>query len=261
MSDGASEDSIVKIRGRKVRTDANGFVSLKDLQAAAGFTTNRTPAMWQRLEITKRAMLVMMERIMRDSHNKSKISVKSIIYSKVGRGGDTFAHPVLALSYAEFLNPTLGVEVREVFLRYKAADASLADDILQRAPRADNEWAGVRALGRAQRIDLTATLKNHEVTQPVEYAKVTNATYTGLTGKTAAELKRSKGLKKSANLRNAMSTKELVFVMAAEQLAQERIEDENSRGVVRCSSAAEKSASFIRRAIEADRADRIKKLA
>ena len=101
------------------------------------------------------------------------------------------------------------------------------------------------------RTDLTATLKKHEVTQPVEYAQVTNATYTGLTGKTAAELKQSKGLKKSASLRDAMSTKELVFVMAAEQLAQERIQDENSRGVVRCSSAAERSASFIRKAIEA----------
>jgi hypothetical protein len=90
------------------------------------------------------------------------------LYAKEGRGGDTFAHPVLALAYAEFLNPSLGVEVREVFLRYKGADATLADDILQRAPAADNEWAGARALGRSQRSELTATLKEHQVTIPRE---------------------------------------------------------------------------------------------
>jgi hypothetical protein len=54
-------------------------------------------------------------------------------------------------------------------------------------------------------------------------------------GKTAAQLKATKGLKKSDSLRDAMSTKELVFVMAAEQLAKERIEDENAQGVSLCS--------------------------
>jgi len=33
---------VIRVRGRKVRTHANGFVSLEDLQAAAGFKTNRT---------------------------------------------------------------------------------------------------------------------------------------------------------------------------------------------------------------------------
>jgi hypothetical protein len=47
--------------------------------------------------------------------------------------------------------------------------------------------------------------------------------------------------------------------MASEQLATERIEDEDSRGVPECATATNRSATFIRQAIEADRADRIKR--
>jgi hypothetical protein len=50
----------------------------------------------------------------------------------------------------------------------------------------------------------------------------------------------------------------LVYVMAGEQLAAERIGYEDRRGVNECSVATTKSASFIRQAIEADRADRRK---
>jgi hypothetical protein len=65
-------------------------------------------------------------------------------------------------------------------------------------------------------------------------------------------------LKKTANLRDALDTNDLVYVMAGEQLAAERIGYEDSRGVRECSIATTKSASFIRQAIEADRADRRK---
>jgi hypothetical protein len=157
------------------------------------------------------------------------------------------------------LSPSLHIEVNEVFLRHRAGDATLADETLKRATPEANEWAGIRALGRARRNELTQTLSAHQVKLPSEYAKVTNETYKALLGKTAKELKEDRGLKKTANLRDTMPTDQLVYLMASEQLAKERIEDEDSRGVHECSISASKSASFIRSAIEADRADRIKK--
>jgi hypothetical protein len=48
-----------------------------------------------------------------------------------GRGARTFAHRVLALDYAEYLNPDVGVEVRETFLRVRANDVTLALDIIE----------------------------------------------------------------------------------------------------------------------------------
>ena len=136
---------------------------------------------------------------------------------------------------------------------------TLADETLKRASPEANEWAGVRALSRSKRVELTQTLSAHQVKLPAEYAQVTNETYKALLSKTAKELKEDRGLKKTANLRDAMPTGELVYLMASEQLAKERIEDEDSRGVGECSIAARKSAGFIRQAIEGDRANRIKK--
>jgi hypothetical protein len=113
MSDVAKNFLI--IRGRKIRTDANGLVSLKDIHDAAGFSVNRTPTQWQRLEITKRAIAALLLKTKSSRLSNGKISTKTILYAKEGRGGDTFAHPVLALAYAEFLNPGLGVKFAKSF--------------------------------------------------------------------------------------------------------------------------------------------------
>lgn len=248
-----------KIRGRNIRLDEQGRVCLNDIHLAGGFSKNQTPHDWGRSESAKSLMVTVLEKSRGKSPTFSKTDVLSVYCVKMGRGGGVWAHPNLALAYAKYLSPELHYEVNEVFLRYKAGDAVLADDILQRAPAKDNEWAGIRALSRSTRTELTSTLQSHDVTKPLDFAKVTNATYGGLWNKTAKQIKSEKGLKPTANLRDAMKKNELVFVMAAEQLAKERIEDENARGVSLCSAAATKSASFIRQAIEADRADRKKK--
>jgi KilA-N domain len=230
-------------------------VSLKDLHAASGFSVHRTPTQWQRLENTKRMMVRLVEKTKTNGPSKGKHEVKSVIYAKEGRSGDTFAHPVLALSYAEFLSADLAIEVREVFLRYKAADPKLADEILQRASPEANEWAGARAIGRSERVLYTGILKSHGVVGP-GYALSTNAIYRSLFDADAKDIRAKKGLKKSAALRDNMETKELVFITAAEHLAGERINDVGSRGNQECAIASMKSASFIRQAIDADRADR-----
>ncbi|MGH6849825.1 MAG: KilA-N domain-containing protein [Methylocella sp.] len=246
------------VRGRRVRVNENGLVCLNDIHVAAGFSKNQKPNDWFRLGATHKLIEAVFVRITGKSRNWTKDEIKSVFYSKVGADGGTFADPRLALAYAEYLNPKLALEVREVFLRHKSGDATLADETLQRSTPEDNEWAAVRALGRAKRRHFTSVLQEHEVVRPIEFATVTNAVYGGLWGRTAAALKAKRGLKKTANLRDALNTNDLVYVMAGEQLAAERIGYEDSRGVRECSIATTKSASFIRQAIESDRADRRK---
>jgi hypothetical protein len=251
-----TEDSqSIVVRGRRVRTDINGMVSLKDLHAAAGFTVNRTPTQWQRLDNTKRMTVRLIEKTKTSGPSKGKIDVKSVIYAKEGRGGDTFAHPVLALSYAEFLSADLAIEVREVFLRYKAGDARLADEILQKASPEANEWAGARALGRSERVLYTGILKSHGV-HGRGYALSTNAIYKVLFDAEAKDIRAKKGLQKNVPLRDNMETKELAIITVTEHLAGERINEVGSRGNEECALASMRSASFIRNAIDADRADR-----
>ncbi|SRR5579883_238219 len=57
-----------------------------------------------------------------------------------------------AAAYAGYLSPKLELEVREVWLRYGSDDATLADEILQRATAEENRWAGARAISRSQGV-------------------------------------------------------------------------------------------------------------
>lgn len=246
----------LKVRGRSIRSDENGLICLTDIWEAAGFKVNQKPAQWQRLDSTKKLMMALMERVVGKSHNSKKISAKSIYYARGSAG--TYAHPVLACAYAGYLSPKLEVEVREIWLRYRSGDATLADDILERAGPAANEWAGVRALTRSTRNKHTAVLADHGVTRPLDFASITNETYLALFNRDARGLKRDRGLKKNDSLRDSMSLPELTYVMAAESLANERIEEINPQGPTRCQIAVRTSATFIREAIDKDRASRRK---
>jgi len=241
-----------KIRGRLIRQDEDGFVCVTDIHRAAGFTKNLRPTDFIRLQQTIAIMPVIHEKLVGKNH---KFKMSNIWRTKPGPDGGTYAHPLMALAYAEYLSPKLAVEVREVFLRYRAGDATLADEVLEKASAEANEWAGKRALARAVRKGYTATLASHGVSQPADFARCTNATYEGLFGRTAKQLKKERGI--ARNLRDAMDMRELAFVMAAEALSSERIEEEKSGGPVQCRSATSKSARFIRSAIEADRKDRM----
>ena len=243
------------MRGRTIRTDENGLVSLTDIWSAAGFKVNQRPFDWWRLPSSKRLAEALLERITGKSRNP-KIRASAIYSSRSGANGGVYAHPILACAYAGYLSPKLEVEVREVWLRYRGGDATLADEILNRASPEANEWAAVRALGRATRSKYTSTLKHHGVEAPVDFAMCTNETYIALFDASAADLKKQKGIAKTDNLRDKMDGKDLAFVMAAEALATERIDDTDCRGAPECKGATRTSARFIREAINKDRADR-----
>lgn len=242
------------IRGRAIHVDKNGFVCLNDIWSAAGFTVRQKPADWKDLPTTGRLIIALLDR------NAGKSGIKnynpaSVIVTRKGRGGGVFAAVQLAVKYAEYLNPSLALEVAEVFLRFKVGDATLADEVLERASPEANEWAGKRAIARAGRRPFTDTLQRHGVRERMEYARCTDAVYIGLFRKTARQLKTTKQAK--SNLRDAMDAVELTFVAAGEALARERIEQINCQGAVACEAATLRSTSFLRDAIEAERRDRV----
>lgn len=251
-------DGELVLRGRKVRIGEDGFVCLNDIQRAAGFSKNRRPVDWYRLPSTGPFILAAYERIVGKSH-QSKIRIANVYRAASGTSGGTWAHPIIAAAYAGYLSPKLEVEMREIWLRFKAADPTLADDILQRATDEQNEWVATRALGRAKRNQFTETLKQHNVTG-YGYGNCTNAVYKEVLGGTSKALLKARDLPEKANLRDKMSKDELVYVMMAETLARERIEDEKPTGNAPCERATQKSASFVRQAIEMDRKDRQKPL-
>ncbi|MFO1100020.1 MAG: KilA-N domain-containing protein [Xanthobacteraceae bacterium] len=244
----------LKVRGRLLRTN-NNLVCLNDVWEAAGFTKNQRPHDWMRL----RSTLALVEAILKKNTGKSrywaKSEYRSVIYTKCGQGGGCFADPRLALSYAEYLNPKLALEVREVFLRARAGDATLADEILDRASAEANLWAARRAQSRVVRNGYTDTLRDHGVTGR-GYSDCTEETYIRLFDGRACQLRAKLGLPAKSSVRDGLNLVALTQVMLAEALSTERIKEEQSRGNKECKEATGQVASHIRKAVDAERADR-----
>jgi hypothetical protein len=250
-----NESTILVLRGHRVYEDDNGNIRLDDLWSAAKAGLSKKPQHWRGNTVAK-ALINELQKKVTTSYIKENKQNIPVIYAKVGRGNaGTFAHPVIAAAYAGYLSPKLEIEVREIWLRFRAGDATLADEILQRATAEANRWAGTRAVSRSQRVAYTDTLKQHHVTGK-GYMLCTEAVYVKLLGGRSHQLRQARGLDPMANILDNLSVAELSFVMAAEALAAERIGQEIRSGNDDCIQASATSATAIRVAIEADRANR-----
>lgn len=242
------------LRGKAISEDAFGRICLDDIFEVAGAKETKAPKHWRGNRAAKELEQELQKKVTA-GYLKDGASNVAVIEAGRGRGAKgTYAHPIMAAAYAGYLSPKLEIEVREVWLRYRAGDATLADDILQRASAEANHWAGVRALSRSKRVAFTDCLKAHGVVDK-GYMHCTEATYTHLLGAPSYKLREQRGWAKG-NLRDKFDTSELAFIMAAESLAAERIDDEGRFGNRDCIQASALGASAIRKAIEADRQSR-----
>jgi hypothetical protein len=247
------------VRGQKVRSDESGRICLNDIWAAGNYLPNQKSQDWWRLLPTKRLAQALIARLPGISRLSEKEALAIIYKAKPGTNGGTFAHPILACAYAGYLSPELEIEVREVWLRYRAADARLADDVLSRASPAANRWVARRAEARITRNEYTEILRGHDVVGR-GYSDCTDEAYFRLFDGPAWQLRLKRGLPKKANVRDSMNEFELTTIRLTEILAGERIEEEDRRGNAECKEATGRTATNVRRAIDAERMDRQKRL-
>lgn len=188
------------IRGKRVSQDGAGNVCLNDMWAAAGQPDNKRANDWHRGKRVA-ALEAALEQRITEILRRSPKEVAGTTYYTVGRGraAKTFAHPVLALDYAEYLDPAIGIEVRTVFIRYKANDVNLALDIMSGlAEQADYD---------TQRVKLRDTVKAHNkmaagMAQSVgvkNFVAYNGAGLRGLYNMTLAQLLQHKGLPADAD--------------------------------------------------------------
>lgn len=250
MTGNDNRDGIV-IRGKAVGEDAQGRIRLDDLWVAAGQKAGKAPKFWRVTQGYKALLGALRQKVGIPNHSAD------LIEAARGRGsGGTYAHPILAAAYAGYLDPQLEVEVREVWLRYRAGDATLADEILQRATDEANYWAGIRALARSGRTKFTDVLKHHGVTGKEGYMGCTEAVYQALLGGKSYEIRARMGLPPRTNLRDQLGATALASVMLAEALSAERIEEEKRFGNADCATATLRSARVVRAAVDDDRQNR-----
>ena len=248
----ANDDHVPVVRSHAIRSGADGLVCLNDIWVIAGSDTNRRPAIWRRGALAKRLAGALADRIVRNSHISTR---PELVRASRGKGGLTYAHIVLAQAYAEYLDADVAVEVREVFLRYRAGDASLADEILERASAEENRRAAVRAMGRVTRDKFTDVLQDHGVKKPY-FGICTNVVYQTVLGKPAAALKHALGVAPKGSLRDAMSITQLAAVNFAEALSADRIEDIGCQGGPQCQEATAAASRTVRDALDTERRSR-----
>lgn len=99
------------IAGVTVTTDKEGRFNLNALHKASGLSSNKAPSQWLRTQTTQELIKEMTD---------MQICTSPV---KTNRGGDkqgTFAHELLAVSYAGWISPEFQLKVNQVFLDYRA---------------------------------------------------------------------------------------------------------------------------------------------
>ncbi|HHQ4739207.1 TPA: phage antirepressor KilAC domain-containing protein [Aeromonas veronii] len=122
------------IAGVEITTDEAGRFNLNALHRASGLGASKAPAQWLR---TKQAQELVAE--------VEKQTMQICIVSVEGRNGGTFAHELLAISYAGWISPAFQLQVNQVFLDFRTGKLAPVTqqlttiEILQIAMQAEQE--------------------------------------------------------------------------------------------------------------------------
>ncbi|MFM5658993.1 phage antirepressor KilAC domain-containing protein [Aeromonas veronii] len=127
-------NSMPVIAGVEITTDEAGRFNLNALHRASGLGASKAPAQWLR---TKQAQELVAE--------VEKQTMQICIVSVEGRNGGTFAHELLAISYAGWISPAFQLQVNQAFLDFRTGKLAPVTqqlttiEILQIAMQAEQE--------------------------------------------------------------------------------------------------------------------------
>ncbi len=102
------------IAGVEITTDEAGRFNLNALHRASGTGDHKAPNQWLR---TKQAKELISELTNQTANSQSGHEVLKVINGGVAPG--TFAHELLAISYAGWISPAFQLQVNQVFLDYR----------------------------------------------------------------------------------------------------------------------------------------------
>ncbi len=165
-----------ELRETKIATDQNGFLNLNDIWKLSREKETKAPSQWVKLVTCKELAEALLIR---------GIPTNKALYAARGRYGGTYAHVILALAYAEYLNPALGVEVREIALRVYAGDVGVLDDYRRdKAAQIEEDESRITIREEIKRnnLDLNQRLKETGARHKAQYAAFHDHGYQGLYG-------------------------------------------------------------------------------
>ncbi|OCG65274.1 hypothetical protein A9G39_00905 [Gilliamella sp. Imp1-6] len=105
------------IAGISITTDKEGRYNLNALHKASGGEKKNNPSYWLSLQGTKELVLELEQQL-----SDTEISVSVVQSVRGGSNQGTFAHELLAISYAGWISPKFQLMVNQVFLDYKKGE-------------------------------------------------------------------------------------------------------------------------------------------
>jgi len=106
------------IAGVEITTDEVGRFNLNALHQASGGEKKRGPSYWLALDSTSELI----------AEVSKSTNTEIPVFSKRGVNGGTFAHELLAISYAGWISPAFQLQVNQVFLDYRTGKLKPAVD-------------------------------------------------------------------------------------------------------------------------------------
>ena len=110
--------SLPSIAGVAITTDAAGRFNLNALHHASGMPASKSPSKWLENETTK-ALVSALEDQNPNSGSVSEDRPVSVINGGLNPG--TFAHELIAVSYAGWISPSFQLQVNRVFVEYRTS--------------------------------------------------------------------------------------------------------------------------------------------
>ncbi|WP_242014265.1 KilA-N domain-containing protein [Serratia marcescens] len=151
----ANNAGAVTIAGVEISTDSDGRFNLNALHNASGLGLNKAPAQWLR---TKSAQEVINE--------LQKDTVQICIVSSEGRNGGTYAHQLLAVSYAGWISPAFQLQVNQAFIDYRTG--KLSPTVNPLAALNDAEFLRTTLLTYSEKV-IALESTNKELASQVEH--------------------------------------------------------------------------------------------
>lgn len=150
--------SLPVIAGVEITTDSEGRFNLNALHKASGLGEHKRPSKWLSIDPTKELISELINQSPLEGLAQNPINA-----IKGGANPGTFAHELLAISYAGWISPAFQLQVNQVFLDYRTGKLQ---PVQQRDPmEVLNDPAAMRG------ILLSYTEKVLQLEEEVEKAK------------------------------------------------------------------------------------------
>lgn len=159
---------MLTIAGTEITTDEAGRFNLNTLHRASGLGANKAPAQWQRTQTAKDLVVAL------DSDMQNCTSpINAVKGNSEGVHQGTFAHELLAVSYAGWISPTFQLKVNQAFIDLRSGRISSA------LPDFSDEVAAARAW--ADQREKTKVLEIEDQKKTEKIAKLENYFQKGMT--------------------------------------------------------------------------------